>query len=92
VPVRRAADRPPAGGGRLVPAPEALLRPGAEPNGVRRPAAPRPAAGVAALAAASCCAELRCGCGSLLARRVEAGVELKCRRCKRTLVLPLSEG
>ncbi len=37
------------------------------------------------------CRELRCGCGSLLARRVPGGVELKCRRCKRTLVLPLAE-
>ncbi len=38
------------------------------------------------------CQDLRCGCGSLLARRVEQGVELKCRRCKRTLVLPLGDG
>ncbi|HSD67454.1 MAG TPA: hypothetical protein VLF95_12170 [Vicinamibacteria bacterium] len=37
-------------------------------------------------------AELRCDCGSLLARRVEGGVELKCRRCKRTVVLPLADG
>jgi phage FluMu protein Com len=29
------------------------------------------------------CEEVRCGCGSLLARVVEAAVELKCRRCKR---------
>ncbi len=36
--------------------------------------------------------ELRCGCGSLLARRVSGGVELKCRRCKRTLILPLLDG
>lgn len=36
--------------------------------------------------------DLRCGCGSLLARRVASGVELKCRRCKRTLVLPLVGG
>jgi hypothetical protein len=36
--------------------------------------------------------ELRCDCGSLLARRVEGGVELKCRRCKRTVVLPLDGG
>jgi hypothetical protein len=36
--------------------------------------------------------ELRCDCGSLLARRVEGGVELKCRRCKRTVVLPLADG
>lgn len=31
---------------------------------------------------------LRCGCGSLLARMVEAGVEIKCRRCKRRVILP----
>lgn len=36
--------------------------------------------------------ECRCPCGSLLARRVEQGVELKCRRCKRTLILPLPDG
>ena len=39
-----------------------------------------------------CCAggsELRCGCGSLLARVVGAAVELKCRRCKRTWNIPL---
>jgi hypothetical protein len=34
--------------------------------------------------------ECRCSCGSLLARLVEGGVELKCRRCKRTLLLPLA--
>jgi phage FluMu protein Com len=33
--------------------------------------------------------DLRCACGSLLARRVPEGVELKCRRCKRTVVIPL---
>jgi hypothetical protein len=33
--------------------------------------------------------ECRCLCGSLVARRVPDGVELKCRRCKRTIVLPL---
>jgi phage FluMu protein Com len=33
--------------------------------------------------------DLRCACGSLLARRVREGVELKCRRCKRTVVIPL---
>jgi hypothetical protein len=42
--------------------------------------------------AAADCPDLRCGCGNLLARRVEGGVELKCRRCKRTVVLPLEEG
>ena len=30
---------------------------------------------------------LRCLCGSLLARYVPGGVELKCRRCKRTIVV-----
>jgi hypothetical protein len=33
--------------------------------------------------------ECRCLCGSLVARRVPDGVEVKCRRCKRTVVLPL---
>ncbi len=33
--------------------------------------------------------ECRCLCGSLIARRVPQGVELKCRRCKRNIVLPL---
>ncbi|MDZ4344770.1 MAG: hypothetical protein U1E51_20290 [Candidatus Binatia bacterium] len=32
---------------------------------------------------------LRCCCGSLLARVVEDGVELKCRRCKRHVIVPL---
>ena len=31
---------------------------------------------------------LRCSCGSLLARVVAEGVELKCRRCKRQVVVP----
>jgi hypothetical protein len=35
--------------------------------------------------------ECRCLCGSLLARLVEGGVELKCRRCKRAHVLPLGD-
>ncbi len=33
--------------------------------------------------------ELRCGCGSLLARVVRNTVELKCRRCKQTWSIPL---
>lgn len=33
--------------------------------------------------------DLRCGCGSLLARRTPAGIELKCRRCRRALLLRL---
>jgi len=32
----------------------------------------------------------RCLCGSLLARLVPEGVELKCRRCKRQIVIPLA--
>ena len=35
---------------------------------------------------------LRCDCGNLLARLVPGGVELKCRRCKRQVVIPLSCG
>jgi hypothetical protein len=49
---------------------------------------PRAAARPCACAAAG--TDLRCDCGSLLARVVEGGVELKCRRCKRTVVLPLA--
>jgi hypothetical protein len=33
--------------------------------------------------------DCRCLCGSLIARRVTGGVELKCRRCKRCLVVAL---
>jgi hypothetical protein len=33
--------------------------------------------------------ETRCLCGSLLARLVGDQVELKCRRCKRTTLVPL---
>ena len=40
----------------------------------------------AALPADDC----RCLCGNLLARLVEGGVELKCRRCKRTVVVPVA--
>ena len=35
--------------------------------------------------------ECRCGCGSLLARLRPDGVELKCRRCKRIVILPFAE-
>lgn len=34
----------------------------------------------------------RCACGSLLARLRAHGVELKCRRCKRVVVIPWSAG
>ena len=40
-------------------------------------------------AAAKRATPLRCCCGSLLARVVENGVELKCRRCKRHVIVPL---
>ena len=33
--------------------------------------------------------DCRCQCGSLLARLVDEGVEIKCRRCKQTTWLPL---
>ena len=33
--------------------------------------------------------ECRCLCGSLVARVVAGAVELKCRRCKRVLRVPL---
>jgi hypothetical protein len=36
-------------------------------------------------------ADCRCACGSLLARLVGGCVELKCRRCKRVLRLPLED-
>ena len=36
--------------------------------------------------------DCRCLCGSLLARLVTGGVELKCRRCKRTLLVPFEPG
>ena len=36
--------------------------------------------------------DCRCLCGSLLARVVGDAVELRCRRCKRTLLIPLAEG
>ena len=32
--------------------------------------------------------DVRCCCGSLLAKLVDGGVELKCRRCKRIIVVP----
>jgi hypothetical protein len=35
-------------------------------------------------------ADCRCLCGNLLARVVGDRVELKCRRCKRTLLVPLT--
>ena len=36
--------------------------------------------------------DLRCVCGSLVAKVVGDFVELKCRRCKRTLRVPVQRG
>ena len=33
--------------------------------------------------------DARCICGSLVARVVEGGVELKCRRCRRIVLVPI---
>jgi hypothetical protein len=33
--------------------------------------------------------EIRCDCGRLLARRVRGGIEIKCRRCERTVLVRL---
>lgn len=35
--------------------------------------------------------ESRCACGSLLARLTAEGVELKCRRCKRLVIVRWSD-
>ena len=42
--------------------------------------------------AAAGAAEHRCVCGSLLARLRPEGVELKCRRCKRVVLIPWASG
>jgi hypothetical protein len=34
--------------------------------------------------------DCRCRCGSLVARIVHGGVEIRCRRCKRDLLVPWS--
>jgi hypothetical protein len=52
------------------------------------PSRPRPAPG--ATRARGDDRDCRCACGSLVARIVSAGVELRCRRCKRTLLVPWS--
>jgi len=36
------------------------------------------------------CNETRCECGQLIAKVVDGGLELKCKRCKRILVIPFS--
>ena len=47
---------------------------------------PSPPPEVASIESDDC----RCLCGSLLARVVDGEVELKCRRCKRTLRVPIA--
>lgn len=42
-------------------------------------------------ARSSSCAESRCQCGRLLARLTDAGIELKCPRCRRVVLLGWSE-
>jgi hypothetical protein len=32
--------------------------------------------------------EVRCGCGCLVAKLGQSGIELKCRRCKRLALIP----
>jgi len=34
--------------------------------------------------------DCRCLCGSLVARLGDDGIELKCRRCKRVLLIPVA--
>jgi len=50
---------------------------------------PQPTPLLPAPATRSAPADCRCACGSLLARVVGDRLELKCRRCKRTLLVPL---
>lgn len=35
--------------------------------------------------------DFRCFCGSLIARFCQQGLELKCKRCKRLHIVPVSE-
>lgn len=35
-------------------------------------------------------AEIRCHCGNMMGRTTSRGIEVKCRRCKRIHVIPLS--
>ena len=36
------------------------------------------------------CSETRCECGQLIAKVRGQGLELKCKRCKRIIVIPFS--
>jgi phage FluMu protein Com len=35
--------------------------------------------------------DLRCACGSLLAKITPLGIEIKCRKCKRIQIIPYSQ-
>ncbi|WP_447974142.1 hypothetical protein [Nitrospira sp. Kam-Ns4a] len=35
--------------------------------------------------------EFRCECGQLMARWLQEGIQLKCKRCRRLVVIPFSE-
>lgn len=37
-----------------------------------------------------CVQDVRCHCGQLIARMVETGFELKCKRCRRVFIIPFS--
>lgn len=36
-------------------------------------------------------ADVRCECGALLARKVPGGLEIRCRRCRRSVLILLSD-
>jgi hypothetical protein len=43
------------------------------------------------IAETECAADqVRCLCGQLMARLVEEGIELKCKRCRRLVTIPFS--
>ena len=43
------------------------------------------------LAQLACTSEqVRCLCGQLVARLVDSGIELKCKRCRRLMTIPFS--
>ncbi|MGH0035568.1 MAG: hypothetical protein ACQGVK_11140 [Myxococcota bacterium] len=57
-----------------------------------RTATAEPFRGVERPATSPASPDCRCECGSLLARRVENGFEIKCRGCKRLIVLSPEPG
>jgi len=50
-----------------------------------------PSSAVSARSEASNTTERRCGCGKLLAKVTSVGLELKCSRCRRVVVIPWRE-